>query len=470
MAKVVECAGHSMSRSKYPSGAGCKDARLRHTSSGAPAVRDVSGRRVTILPASLARKSKPNLLSPKVRRLCSGDPACPAHTRCPRRQDKTRAEPQPGECGTAAAPAAPEAAAVAVAGPDTAAKEAAAAEAGEAGKEAAPDVDASSEAGGSESSGAGSTASRPLLRLKQSLERIGDRTEQSLTGLRSDCSSSAVGAHVAAGSGGGGSAGLALSGHQRGFRLPAALLLVVLGVVLTLAYYPDVARALSFGPSAIQALVPSAEDWRIGILQAGLPQLALTSFNSVISVCQLAGELFPDRPASPDHVAFSVGAMNMVGCWFGAMPSCHGAGGLAAQARFGARTGAAPIFLGLVKLSLGLLFGSSLLTLLKSFPSPLLGAMLVFAGIQLAACGANQRGERGVAVLLLTAVVTLGMGNVAIGVVAGLAAAYLLLAWDVAVERCTPLCRRVAGACGMHRRGCAWPRRQQAAPPVSVAC
>ncbi len=43
------------------------------------------------------------------------------------------------------------------------------------------------------------------------------------------------------------------------------------------------------------------------------------------------------------------------------------------QVRFGARTGAAPVFLGLVKLGLGLLFGSSLLSLLKNFPSPLLG-------------------------------------------------------------------------------------------------
>lgn len=43
------------------------------------------------------------------------------------------------------------------------------------------------------------------------------------------------------------------------------------------------------------------------------------------------------------------------------------------QARFGATTGAAPAFLGLCKLVLGLLFGSSLLALLQAFPSPLLG-------------------------------------------------------------------------------------------------
>ncbi len=43
------------------------------------------------------------------------------------------------------------------------------------------------------------------------------------------------------------------------------------------------------------------------------------------------------------------------------------------QVRFGATTGAAPIFLGLVKLALGLLFGSSLFLLLQSFPQPLMG-------------------------------------------------------------------------------------------------
>ena len=53
---------------------------------------------------------------------------------------------------------------------------------------------------------------------------------------------------------------------------------------------------------------------------------------------------------------------------------------LAAQVRFGGRTGAAPFILGACKLAAGLLFGSSLLTLLLSFPQALLGAMLVFSG------------------------------------------------------------------------------------------
>ena len=49
----------------------------------------------------------------------------------------------------------------------------------------------------------------------------------------------------------------------------------------------------------------------------------------------------------------------------------------------------------------------------------LAGAMLVYAGVELAAVARNQRGERGVAVMLLTGAVCLAMGNVAVGVVAG---------------------------------------------------
>ena len=68
-----------------------------------------------------------------------------------------------------------------------------------------------------------------------------------------------------------------------------------------------------------------------GIILTGIPQLPVTTLNSVVAVCQLSADLFPACPARPVLVSVSVGLMNMVGSWFGAMPCCHGAGGLAAQ-------------------------------------------------------------------------------------------------------------------------------------------
>ena len=138
-------------------------------------------------------------------------------------------------------------------------------------------------------------------------------------------------------------------------RIPAALVCVAAGAVLAAAYSPSVVTSLRAGPSTPDVIVDDLS-WplmRDALLRAALPQLPLTTLNSVVSVCDLSGKLFPDNPSKPSHVATSVGLMNLVGGWFGALPCCHGAGGLAAQARFGARTGAAPVFLGIVKLVLG---------------------------------------------------------------------------------------------------------------------
>lgn len=225
--------------------------------------------------------------------------------------------------------------------------------------------------------------------------------------------------------------------------IPAALVLVVLGLILTIATNTGLLAELSLGPSKPEVVVPSSRDWRVGILRAGLPQLSLTVFNSVISVSQLAIQLFPDKPASPGRIATSVGLMNLVGAWFGAMPSCHGAGGLAAQVRFGARYGTAPIFLGSMKIVLSLFFGSSLFFILQSFPSALLGAMLVIAGMELAAVARYQRSMRGMAVLLFTAAVTLALQHTAEGAVAGLIIAYSLAFRDAIVDFTVQLWRRL---------------------------
>lgn len=79
--------------------------------------------------------------------------------------------------------------------------------------------------------------------------------------------------------------------------------------------------------------------------------------------------------------------MNLIGGWFGAMPVCHGSGGLAAQYRFGARSGASIIALGIFKVLLGLFFGETLVGLLRQYPKSLLGIMVFAAGLELAKVG-----------------------------------------------------------------------------------
>jgi MFS superfamily sulfate permease-like transporter len=117
-------------------------------------------------------------------------------------------------------------------------------------------------------------------------------------------------------------------------------------------------------------------------------QLPLTTLNSIVATNALADDLFPDFTVPPvTALGISVGAMNLAGFMFGAMPVCHGSGGLAAQYRFGARSGASIIILGVFKIILGLFFGETLLDLLVYYPKSILGIMVIAAGLELAKVG-----------------------------------------------------------------------------------
>lgn len=172
---------------------------------------------------------------------------------------------------------------------------------------------------------------------------------------------------------------------------------------------------LKFGPSKITLLKITWEDWKIGFVRGAIPQIPLSILNSVIAVCKLSGDLFPDREASARTVSISVGVMNFVGCWFGAMPVCHGAGGLAGQYRFGGRSGASVVFLGIGKLVLALLFGNSFVSVLNQFPIGILGVLLLFAGIELAMASKDMNSKEESFVMLVCAAVSLTGSSSALG-------------------------------------------------------
>lgn len=174
-------------------------------------------------------------------------------------------------------------------------------------------------------------------------------------------------------------------------RFPYALVvflagLVIAFVVIGTSYGHHHGRLPGFDFWHPYATIPSfgsGEAWGMAVAQ-----LPLTTLNSVIAASALASDLLPDVPGpSVTALGISVAAMNLLGCWFGAMPVCHGAGGLAAQYRFGARSGASIILLGLLKMALGLFFGTTLLDLLRSFPRSILGIMVIAAGLELAKVG-----------------------------------------------------------------------------------
>ena len=120
----------------------------------------------------------------------------------------------------------------------------------------------------------------------------------------------------------------------------------------------------------------------------------------------------------------NMGLMNAIGSIFSGMPICHGAGGLAGQYYFGARTGGASILEGLIELAIGLFLSQSIADILKHFPMALVAGMMLMVAIQLARPIRKLNGiEMGLAIgSALVSVMT----NIGIGFIAGLAATYAL--------------------------------------------
>lgn len=212
-------------------------------------------------------------------------------------------------------------------------------------------------------------------------------------------------------------------------RFPAALVVFAIGLVALLASEPSLLSQTRLGMNWRLPDLSAWDDWRTGILRGAIPQIPLTTLNSVIAVCVLSVDLFPKRPAGPRRTALSVGLMNLILCPLGAMPMCHGSGGLAAQYRFGARTGGSVVMLGIAKMALAVLFGGSLLIWLQQYPQSVLGTLLLFGGLELALVCRDQTTRRDSFVMVGTAGVCIAL-NMAAGFVAGWALAGLMF-WGV---------------------------------------
>lgn len=212
---------------------------------------------------------------------------------------------------------------------------------------------------------------------------------------------------------------------SRWSRFPSALMLFGSGLVMLLLNNPDIMGALHWGWDGLTPTIPTLVEWKKGLVRGALPQVPLTVLNSVIAVCALSADLYPNKGIGTRPMAVSVGLMNLLGCWFGAMPMCHGAGGLAGLHRYGARSGGSVVMLGAAKVSIAVALGSSAIVLLNAYPMSILGVLLAFAGAELALPARECISRDGFFLATLTAGGCLAF-NTVFGVAAGITAAFIL--------------------------------------------
>lgn len=170
--------------------------------------------------------------------------------------------------------------------------------------------------------------------------------------------------------------------------LPAAAIAVagalLAGMVFDLEPLP-LAEATWAMPTLVG--LPSWQEMQQGFAVFVLPQLALTLTNAIILTALIAGDYFNEaaRHVTPRRLSISSGLGNLLLAPFGALPMCHGAGGVAAHHRFGARSGGAPLLLGVGLLAVALMPGAAGLAVLAAIPAAGLGALLLVASFELAA-------------------------------------------------------------------------------------
>lgn len=211
-------------------------------------------------------------------------------------------------------------------------------------------------------------------------------------------------------------------------KVPAALAAVAVGIIAGLALGGLQGQKVTLGPTGMHLISPSPADLWTAFVMLILPQMPLTIGNACVGTADTCTSLFPNSPllskTRAGKFALSMGLANLPAGLFGAVPMCHGTGGLAAHYRFGARTGGAPVIIGIVFLILGLVLGEAGLTILALIPNSILGVLLVFAGLELCPLVRSLKTNEEFFVALLIAGIALTVPNMAwafgIGIIADL--------------------------------------------------
>ncbi len=218
----------------------------------------------------------------------------------------------------------------------------------------------------------------------------------------------------------------------RRLGLPGTLIVLAGGVAGGLAVaggLPDV----GFGPQTVGFTLPGGHDFATALTTLVLAQLPLTFGNAVVATADAERAYFGERArrVRPNRLAASIALSNLAAGLAHGLPLCHGAGGVTAHYKLGARTAFATASVGALYFTLALVFGASLPAVLQLLLPGALAGMLFYVAIQHGLLAAQLDSALDRVIAAGVGVVTLLSGNLAIGFGAG--AAVLVLRW--AVER-----------------------------------
>ncbi|WP_227379848.1 putative sulfate/molybdate transporter [Haladaptatus halobius] len=163
-----------------------------------------------------------------------------------------------------------------------------------------------------------------------------------------------------------------------GYQRASALVVLGVGIVFTVAQTGVPAPQLP----TFTVNLPSLTSVTGAMLEGTIAQLAMTVGNAAVATSLLLSDYY-DANVSSDELATSMGVMNLFAIPFGAMPMCHGSGGVAGKYAFGARTAGSNLILGVIYAVAAILA----VGVVAAFPLAMLGVVLVLITIELGRAG-----------------------------------------------------------------------------------
>ncbi len=214
-------------------------------------------------------------------------------------------------------------------------------------------------------------------------------------------------------------------------RTPAGVVIVGAGILIGLLMgtrqgLGDIRPGL-YLPRILPLGFPDGPDFTFALLALVLPQMPMTIGNAVIAEMDLSISYFGTaaRRVTGKALCVSMALGNFLSALLGGMPLCHGAGGLAAHYRFGARSAGSNLIIGAIFILLTLLLGNRILAVFNLIPMAILGVLLLFSGSQLALTILDIDERRDLFVVVTILGITLA-SNLAAGFMVGIVLAYLL--------------------------------------------
>jgi MFS superfamily sulfate permease-like transporter len=207
---------------------------------------------------------------------------------------------------------------------------------------------------------------------------------------------------------------------RRSSWMPGSLIVLSGGVAIGLVA-GGLPQGVEAGPASVGLSAPTGADWGTALTALLLAQLPLTFGNSVVATADVERAYFGARArrVTPNRLAGSISAANLLAGLTGGLPPCHGAGGVTAHYKLGARTAWATFAAGAVFLVLAVAAGASLPLLLTVLAPGALAGMLLFVAIQHALLAASLERTDDRLIAAAVGVVTLLSGNLGIGFAVG---------------------------------------------------